>query len=81
MKTVLWAVGPLKNKKTRHQNIRTSENQETEEVDQTRPDVPKGTVADSVRQKIGDPGPISIRNMFPLHPVTSKRLESPYGAK
>ena len=35
----------------------------------------------SVRQKIGDPGPISIRNMFPLHPVTSKRPESPYGAK
>ena len=35
----------------------------------------------SVRQKIGDPGPISIRSMFPLHPVTSKRPESPYGAK
>ena len=28
----------------------------------------------SVRQKIGDPGSISIRNMFPLHPVTPKRL-------
>ena len=34
----------------------------------------------SVRQKIGDPGSISIRNMFPLHSVTSKRPESPYGA-
>ena len=35
----------------------------------------------SVRQKIGEPGPTSIRNMFPLHPVTSKPPESPYGAK
>ena len=35
----------------------------------------------SVRQKIGDPGSISIRNMFPLQPVTPKRPESPYGAK
>ena len=35
----------------------------------------------SVRQKIGDPGSKSIRNIFPLHPVTSKRPESPYGAK
>ena len=35
----------------------------------------------SVRQKIRDPGSISIRNMFPLHPVTPKRPESPYGAK
>ena len=35
----------------------------------------------SVRQKIGDPGSISIRNMFPLHPVTPKLPESPYGAK
>ena len=35
----------------------------------------------SVRQKIGDAGPISIRNVFPLHPVTSKPPESPYGAK
>ena len=35
----------------------------------------------SVRQKIGDPGSISIRNMLPLHPVTPKRPESPYGAK
>ena len=35
----------------------------------------------SVRQKIGEPGSKSIRNMFPLHPVTSKRPESPYGAK
>jgi hypothetical protein len=35
----------------------------------------------SVRQKIGDPGPISMRNMFPLHPVTPKQPESPYGAK
>ena len=34
-----------------------------------------------VRQKIGEPGSISIRNVFPLHPVTSKPLESPYGAK
>ena len=35
----------------------------------------------SVRQKIGDPGSKSMRNIFPLHPVTSKRPESPYGAK
>ena len=35
----------------------------------------------SVRQKIGEPGSISIRNIIPLHPVTSKRPESPYGAK
>ena len=34
----------------------------------------------SVRQKIGEPGSKSIRNIFPLHPVTSKRPESPYGA-
>ena len=35
----------------------------------------------SVRQEIEDPGSISTQNMFPLHPVTSKRPESPYGAK
>ena len=35
----------------------------------------------SVRQKIGEPGSKSMRNIFPLHPVTSKRPESPYGAK
>ena len=35
----------------------------------------------SVRQKIGDPGSKSMRNIFPHHPVTSKRPESPYGAK
>jgi hypothetical protein len=35
----------------------------------------------SVRQKIGEPGSKSIRNVFPLHPVTPKRTESPYGAK
>ena len=35
----------------------------------------------SVRQNVGSKGSISIRNMFPLHPVTSKRPESPYGAK
>ena len=34
----------------------------------------------SVRQNVGSTGSISIRNMFPLHPVTSKRPESPYGA-
>ena len=34
-----------------------------------------------VRQKIGVPGASSMRNVFPLHPVTPKRLESPYGAK
>ena len=28
----------------------------------------------SVRQKIGDPGSKSMRNVFPLHPVTSKPL-------
>ena len=35
----------------------------------------------SVRQNGGSTGSSSIRNMFPLHPVTSKRPESPYGAK
>ena len=35
----------------------------------------------SVRQKIGDPGSISTQNLFPLHSVTPKRPESPYGAK
>ena len=35
----------------------------------------------SVRQKIGDAGSKSMRNIFPLHPVTSKPPESPYGAK
>ena len=35
----------------------------------------------SVRQKIRDPGSKSMRYIFPLHPVTSKRPESPYGAK
>ena len=35
----------------------------------------------SVRQNGGSTGSSSIRNMFPLHPVTLKRLESPYGAK
>ena len=35
----------------------------------------------SVRQKVGSTGSISMQNMFPLHPVTSKRPESPYGAK
>ncbi len=34
----------------------------------------------SVRQKIGDAGSISTQNMFPLHSVTPKRPESPYGA-
>ena len=34
----------------------------------------------SVRQNGGSTGSSSIRNMFPLHPVTSKRPESPYGA-
>ena len=35
----------------------------------------------SVRQNGGSTGSSSIRNMFPLHPVTPKRPESPYGAK
>ena len=35
----------------------------------------------SVRQNGGSTGSSSIRNVFPLHPVTSKRPESPYGAK
>jgi hypothetical protein len=35
----------------------------------------------SVRQNVGSTGSISIRDVFPLHPVTSKRPESPYGAK
>ena len=43
----LWV--PLR---TRKQDIRTSENQETGEMDQTRPDVPKGTVADFVNIKM-----------------------------
>ena len=36
----------------------------------------------SVRQNVGSTGSISMRNniMFPLHPVTSKRPESPYGS-
>ena len=34
----------------------------------------------SVRQNGGSTGSSSIRNVFPLHPVTSKRPESPYGA-
>ena len=34
----------------------------------------------SVRQTGGSTGSSSIRNVFPLHPVTSKRPESPYGA-
>ena len=45
VKTVLGAVGPFKNKKARHQNIKTR-HQETRQVDQTRLGVPKGTVAD-----------------------------------
>ena len=35
----------------------------------------------SVRQNDGSTGSISIRNMFPLHSVMSKRPESPHGAK
>ena len=35
----------------------------------------------SVRQNGGSTGSSSICNVFPLHPVTSKRPESPYGAK
>ena len=35
----------------------------------------------SVRQKVGSTGSISMQNVFPLHPVTSKRPESPYPAK
>ena len=35
----------------------------------------------SVRQKIGDPGPISMQNMFPLISVVPKPPKSPYGAK
>ena len=35
----------------------------------------------SVRQKVGSTGSISTQNMFPLHPDTPKRPESPYGAK
>jgi hypothetical protein len=35
----------------------------------------------SVRQNDGSTGSSSIRNMFPLHPVTSKLPESPYVAK
>ena len=35
----------------------------------------------SVRQNGGSTGSSSIRNMFPLHPVTSKLPESPYVAQ
>ena len=35
----------------------------------------------STRQKIGEPGSKSIRNIFPVHSVPSKRPESPHGAK
>ena len=35
----------------------------------------------SVRQNGGSTGSSSMRNVFPLHPVTSKQPESPYGAK
>ena len=35
----------------------------------------------SVRQNVGSTGSSSIRNVFPRHPVTSKRPEWPYGAK
>ena len=35
----------------------------------------------SVRQNGGSTGSSSMRNVFPLHSVTSKRPESPYGAK
>ena len=34
----------------------------------------------SVRQKVGDAGSISTQNVFPLHSVTPKPPESPYGA-
>ena len=34
----------------------------------------------SVRQNGGSTGSSSIRNVFPLHSVTPKRPESPYGA-
>ena len=37
---------PLNSSKTRQQDIRTVENQKTRQGDQTRPDVPEGTVAD-----------------------------------
>ena len=39
-------------KQTTKQTIRTSENQETQEVEQTRPGVPKGTVADIKGSKV-----------------------------
>ena len=43
MKTDSGAVGPFKKKKTRHQNIRKSEN---ETGGSNTPDEPKGMVAD-----------------------------------
>ena len=43
VKTVIGAVGPFKKKKTRHQNIRKSEN---ETGGPNTPDESKGTVAD-----------------------------------
>ena len=35
----------------------------------------------SVRQKIGDPGSISVRNVFPLISVVPKPPQLQYGAK
>ena len=37
---------PLNNSTTRQQDFRTPESQKTRQGDQTRPDVPEGTVAD-----------------------------------
>ena len=34
----------------------------------------------SVRQKIGDPGPIKLRTIFPHTPILSKPPQLPYGA-
>ena len=35
----------------------------------------------SVRQNIGDPGSIKMRNVFPLNSVLSKLSQLPYGVK
>ncbi len=42
-------------------------------------EIPKFLEIDSVRQKIGDPGPIKLRTIFPHTSVLSKPPQLPYG--
>ena len=64
VKTVLGAVGPFKNKKTRHQNIRKQGRyKKTRQVDQTRPGVPKGTVADKRDMRLLGETPPTFRHV------------------